>query len=1163
MRTYRIWRIGLFALALSAMPALGDDVFQRTASGSGEALPPGYVPPLVSNGSLCMLIDYQGGQAQRRYAKMTPAIWWEGRRFGPGHDQMVPFGHFAQELSVGGKAQEAPTHWTQTLNTREAEVSCRNDFGEALTVETIVFTHLSHDLVVVRKRISAKDPAITSARLTFRYQFTPPGNDNRVPPRTTCKADPGDDPQRVDFRFRVDGHRTYDGIISVFADAPVTAAIDGQTARLSAEVALEAAAPTELTFFLLFADSMDGEDYLDRAAHLRSRVRKEGFDGIRASHRQEWQRYWAESHVRIPDRRLENVYCTAQYHLRANATKWSFPVGIFPTHWAGKFFGWDEMFCYQALISSNHRDVARRCPEFRFAGLEKALYRASHYGKPGTYGARYPWEALEDGTEGAPPGFWMEHVFHMSNIALSAWLHYLYTDDTSYLRGTGYPVIRECARFFLANMVYEMPDGKMFIGKCTDLERLGPARQNPFMTSCGAIYTLEAAARAAALLETDDAEAPAWRRAAGKLRESLPHDGGRYVPYAGCKEESIASLGGLFPYPLFDATDELQRNAAYHFVANGRASGNMYPVGKSICAWYAGWMAAALAMLGDETEPARLLEEAASGAGCFGEMFEINEKEVSMHPWFATASGNVVYALNQMLVQSRGDEILIAPAVPAAWRDYSFKLACHGDLIANAVVGGGRMTKLTLVAGDPAKAHHETVIVPKRLIEIGSINRTVVPSVAEQGDSFILKARFQAEADIVDDARSSAAPPPQVSTATPRDLTDSQLRAKVEEAWRAAWDRFYDDRTHLFYDYVSSHDPEKRLACLPTPNETSRQYPNPNGWGTGMEDCAISGGLLMSMICDRFEATGDQGLRPYAGKIFAGLKLLGTLSPSEGFVIRGVSPADGKSHYCESSRDQYTWFAYGLWRYYHLPLSQPEEKAAMRQIIAAICRRLERNVVAANGYRIGKETGAFDSIVDKMWENEAHEIARLPMIYAIGADVTGDGHWKELARRYSPEAADKSKGASTKVPYALLQEQVSLEALYRLEDSPELKRQWLEAMRLVAGRSQVFLDRCLKYRPPAAGPIHLDWRTWPLRNSGGYQVPTRPDAITSEERTIREPAEAALTLLLLPEPSLSSEQLGLMRQMIGQVDYPKVVLYGHFYTQAAYWRAVRAGLLKE
>lgn len=397
--------------------------------------------------------------------------------------------------------------------------------------------------------------------------------------------------------------------------------------------------------------------------------------------------------------------------------------------------------------------------------------------------------------------------------------------------------------------------------------------------------------------------------------------------------------------------------------------------------------------------------------------------------------------------------------------------------------------------------------------------------------------------------------------AEPRPVSDEQLYAKAEEAWQASWQRFYDERTHLFYDFVCSYDRAKRLAALPAPEETARQYPNRNGWGTGMEDCAISGGVMLSMICDRFAATGDDNLRPAAQKVFAGMVSLGTLSPSAGFVIRGFSPADGRSHYCESSRDQYTWYAYGLWRYYRSPLSSPAEQAALQKIITAVCSRLEQNVVPENDYHIGREDGTFDGLVDKMWENEAHEVARLPMIYAIGADITGESRWRDLARRYSPEAAVKSKEPSTKIAYALLQQQVSLEALYLLEDSPELKRQWLEAMRLVAGRAEAFLPYCREYQPPDSGEIDLDWRTWPTHGSMGHRVPTRPAVCNQDDRTVRQPAEAALVLLLCPGSSLTPEQLQLIRLSIAQVDYTKSVWYGLYYTQAVYWRSVRLGLI--
>ncbi len=741
----------MLASLLQALAA--DDPFRcTTGSGAGSPPPASYAPPMIANGSLCMQVDNRGGQTPRAWAKMVPGIWWAGHRYEPVGDagkQLVPFGRFEHEISVAGTTVGEPVTWTQVLDTREATTTCRNEHDGGLVVETTVFVPLDCDLVVVRKRISSDHPPAGPVRLAFHYVLAAPGETNRAPRRMTCASAWNKAADCAEFRFGLDAYRPSEGVVSVFADRPVTASVTGQTALLSADLAPAPGAPAEVTFFLSFVDSLDGGNWAARAAGLRERARREGFEGLLAGHRRAWAAYGGESRVSVPDPSIQRAYCTAQYHLRANATRWSFPVGIFPTHWAGKFFGWDEAFCHQALISSNHRDIARRCPEFRLAGLPKALYRASHYGKPGTYGARYPWETLEDGAEGSPPGFWMEHVFHISNIALSAWQQYLYTRDAAYLRDTGYPVVRECARFFVANMVYAKDDGGMFLGKCTDLERLGPSRERAFMTTCGAIYTLDAAAQAAERLGQDAPEAAEWRRVAAKLRESLPHDGGKYVPYPGCAERSIAALGGIFPYPVFDGTEAMQRRAVLDFVAEGRASGNMYPVGDSVCAWYAGWMAAALAVLGEGAEAGRLLSEAAAGAGCFGELFEINEAKVSMRPWFSTASGNFVFALNQVLIQSRGDEIRIAPAVPAAWKDYAFTLPCHGDLVADVAVAGGRLARLTFLPGHAAADSCRTLVVPKALLEGVRTDATVVTGVEERDGRCRLAVRIRGRADVV------------------------------------------------------------------------------------------------------------------------------------------------------------------------------------------------------------------------------------------------------------------------------------------------------------------------------------------------------------------------------------------------------------------------------
>lgn len=82
---------------------------------------------------------------------------------------------------------------------------------------------------------------------------------------------------------------------------------------------------------------------------------------------------------------------------------------------------------------------------------------------------------------------------------------------------------------------------------------------------------------------------------------------------------------------------------------------------------------------------------------------------------------------------------------------------------------------------------------------------------------------------------------------------EHRMRDRIEHAWALSWTHFFRPETNLFYDYLSSRSPDTCQAHLPTAEEIKRQYPNTCGWGTGMEDSAISAGLWMSTICTRME----------------------------------------------------------------------------------------------------------------------------------------------------------------------------------------------------------------------------------------------------------------------------------------------------------------------
>ena len=196
------------------------------------------------------------------------------------------------------------------------------------------------------------------------------------------------------------------------------------------------------------------------------------------------------------------------------------------------------------------------------------------------------------------------------------------------------------------------------------------------------------------MLGVDGTEAEEWRRLAAALRRDLPSDGTRYLPFEGAAERSVGVLSGILPYGTVPADDPRQLAAIADFEENGLSVGNMYSVGTRICTWYAAWLAGAQARLGDGDGAYRNLKRAAASAGAFAEIFEINEPAYRSCPWCSSPQGTFVQAVNEMLLQGEGDDIKLAPAVPASWRDFAFRLRAPGGKTVESVFRDGACVRL-------------------------------------------------------------------------------------------------------------------------------------------------------------------------------------------------------------------------------------------------------------------------------------------------------------------------------------------------------------------------------------------------------------------------------------------------------------------------------------
>lgn len=668
---------------------LAGGVFE--AEGVGAVAPADCVPALISNGELSLDVDYTGTMEPDKSRNWFPdasvaQVWLQGRRKSPPQADLFAFGAFTSRLAVDGKACVAPDRWRQTLDTHRALTTCENVWADgAFKVVSEIFVPKVANVIVIRRTFTATRPVRVDYAETYE-----------IPPDERMTLDAGASTNGVIVAGRTYGKKVFD--FAIGAGSSEGAFVRGTAgATLSLGFTLPKNGTRTLDLAYAFADSRfsasSADDVCASAAAL-ARHSVAGHDAVRAAHVADWAAFWSRSEIITPEPALNRFVAASLYTLRSNVSCWGFPVAVNRQAWSGRYFGFDEMFQAQAMAATGHFAESGVCTAWRRSLLGQAERRIGRYRTPGKWGGWLFWEMDEEGDcENCPPGFWEKHIFNHSTLTRTMWEHYNYTGDVGYLKETAYPVMLAMARYLRNNWVYDAPEGGKYIGRCTDLERLGPARDRPFCTTCGAIDTLRLTAKAAELLGAASDETADFARTADALVRSLPSKDGAYTVDVEAAQASVALLAGLFPFPVDDLDPEKRRKAADVIQGNLSKYGNMYPYGKRVCPWYAGFISAAMSRLGEAEKAVAVLRDAAGMVGPLGTVWEINEGEYRTHPNFATAAGNCVYAVTRLFLTEREGVVELFRGVPSAWRDYSFRLPVPGGAELAVAVKDGRLTR--------------------------------------------------------------------------------------------------------------------------------------------------------------------------------------------------------------------------------------------------------------------------------------------------------------------------------------------------------------------------------------------------------------------------------------------------------------------------------------
>ena len=364
---------------------------------------------------------------------------------------------------------------------------------------------------------------------------------------------------------------------------------------------------------------------------------------------------------------------------------------------------------------------------------------------------------------------------------------------------------------------------------------------------------------------------------------------------------------------------------------------------------------------------------------------------------------------------------------------------------------------------------------------------------------------------------------------------------KIAQAFQYIEKTLISSKTNIIYDHNIHKDPNE----WPTPDECESSFPNPSGYGTGMEDGMISGGTMLDGCILLYKNAHDKKAADMARRIVSGMLGCAEAAKDEGFIPRALSPIDGKSHYIESSKDQFTLFVFGMHRYYNSSLCSEAEKIKIRDIAVKIAKRAEKNVNAENGYDILCENGA-KTINAQMWGDSLgnHEYLRLPMIYLFAWEVSGIKHFLDLYTALREEAINRSLPMTSYWHlYAVHQMQLSARLCYDADPDKQWRDKILELMKAVnkyilsqTDRIRSLLKDKSAYNMPQA-PFRecLMNETPHKKNNLPCQSPLRPDA--EDYWTLQDAAVISIIYRMVPGTPIDPDALRLLYEAFDKIDF--------------------------
>ena len=296
------------------------------------------------------------------------------------------------------------------------------------------------------------------------------------------------------------------------------------------------------------------DDALNEAERLTIFAKLEGRDRLINFHNKAWDELWKSDVIIEGDDQSQQDVRSMLYHLYSfsrEGTAFSpSPMGLSGLGYNGHVF-WDtELWMFPSILVL-HPEIAKSLVEYRYQRLEAARKNAFSHGYKG---AMFPWESAETGVEETPvwalSGPFEHHI--TADVALAAWKYYCVTQDKTWLKEKGYPILSATAEFWASRVERNGP-GRYDIKNVVAADEWAENVDNNAFTNAAAKANLQFATEAAKLVGvTPD---PDWMHVAANI-PILKMEDGVTREHASYKGEGIKQADvNLLAYPLREITD--------------------------------------------------------------------------------------------------------------------------------------------------------------------------------------------------------------------------------------------------------------------------------------------------------------------------------------------------------------------------------------------------------------------------------------------------------------------------------------------------------------------------------------------------------------------------------------------------------------------------------